>query len=102
MLIPVGKKLMVEVITEERKSGLILPTEDKKGKRIEYGKVVAAGKACGVDFELDMIVYFDHFAGTGVKIDGQEYLMLKEEDICAIRNQYRTKYCPIYLRIVFT
>jgi chaperonin GroES len=75
---------------EKTKGGIIIP-DTAKEKPIE-GKVIAVGtgkfKKDGTKLPLEVKkgnrVLYAKYAGTEVKIDGEEYLMMKEDDIFAI------------------
>jgi chaperonin GroES len=89
---PLHDRLIVQRLEEEEKTkgGIIIP-DTAKEKPIE-GKVIAVGtgriKKDGTKIPLgvkkgDRVLYAK-YGGTEVKIDGEEYLMMKEDDILAI------------------
>ena len=75
---------------EKTKGGIIIP-DSAKEKPIE-GKVVAAGNGkLGDDGKLHPLdvkagdrILFSKYAGTEVKIDGEEHLILREDDILGV------------------
>jgi chaperonin GroES len=89
---PLHDRLIVQRLEEEEKTkgGIIIP-DTAKEKPIE-GKVIAVGtgkiKKDGTKLALEVKkgnrVLYAKYAGTEVKIDGEEYLMMKEDDILAI------------------
>jgi chaperonin GroES len=89
---PLHDRLIVQRSEEEGKTkgGIIIP-DTAKEKPIE-GKVIAVGtgriKKDGTKLPLEVKkgdrVLYNKYAGTEVKIDGEEYLMMKEDDILAI------------------
>ena len=89
---PLHDRLIVQRLEEEEKTkgGIIIP-DTAKEKPIE-GKVIAVGagriKKDGTKIPLGIKkgdrVLFAKYAGTEVKIDGEEYVMMKEDDIFAI------------------
>src|SRR4030043_280177 len=89
---PLHDRLIVKRLEEEErtKGGIIIP-DTAKEKRIE-GKVIAVGtgriKKDGTKMSLEVKkgdrVLYGKYAGTEVKVDGEEYLMMKEDDILAI------------------
>ncbi|MBB4825074.1 chaperonin GroES [Sporosarcina luteola] len=92
MLKPLGDRIVIELIEAEEKtqSGIVLP--DSAKEKPQEGKVVAVGtgrvleNGQRVDLELkegDRII-FSKYAGTEVKYEGNEYLILRESDILAI------------------
>ncbi|QTD39550.1 co-chaperone GroES [Sporosarcina sp. Te-1] len=92
MLKPLGDRIVIELIEAEEKtqSGIVLP--DSAKEKPQEGKVVAVGtgrvleNGQRVDLEVkegDRII-FSKYAGTEVKYEGNEYLILRESDILAI------------------
>jgi chaperonin GroES len=91
---PLGDRVILEPLTEEKKSkgGIILPeTVDKE--RPEKGRVVAVGpgkfdedgeKRIPLSVKKGDVVLFTKYGPNEVKIDGKEYLIAREEDILAI------------------
>lgn len=76
---------------EKTKSRIILPDTAEKEKP-EQGKVVAVGPGrllkdgtrAALEIKVGDKVLFSRYSPTEVKIDGKEYLVVKEEDILAI------------------
>ena len=89
---PLRDRVIVKRLEEEEKTkgGIIIP-DTAKEKPIE-GKVIAVGdgkiKEDGRKIPMEVKkgnrVLFVKFAGTEIKIDGEEHLMMKEDDILAI------------------
>ncbi|SEQ44673.1 co-chaperone GroES [Piscibacillus halophilus] len=92
MLKPLGDRVIVEVLEQEEttSSGIVLP--DSAKEKPQEGKVVAVGSGRVTDngekVELEVKegdhVIYSKFAGTEVKQDGNEYLVLRESDILAV------------------
>ncbi len=92
MLKPLGDRIVIELIEAEEKtlSGIVLP--DSAKEKPQEGKVVAAGTGRvlenGQRIELEVKegdqILFSKYAGTEVKYEGNEYLILRESDILAI------------------
>jgi chaperonin GroES len=91
MLKPLGDRVVVEPQKQEQvtASGIVLP-EQAKEKPVQ-GKVIAVGrgkiengKTIPLDVKVGDTMYFNKYAGTEVKIDGKEYLIMRESDILAI------------------
>lgn len=91
MIKPLGDRVIIELVEQEEKtaSGIVLP--DSAQEKPQEGKVVAVGSGAIVDgkrIELEVKendrIIFSKFAGTEVKYDGNEYLILRETDILAI------------------
>jgi chaperonin GroES len=89
---PLHDRIIVKRLEEEEKTkgGIIIP-DTAKEKPIE-GKVIAVGdgkiKEDGTKIPLDVKkgdrVLFAKYGGTEIEIDGEEHLMMKEDDILAI------------------
>lgn len=89
---PLGDRVVIKPSEQEEQttSGIFLPETAKE--KPQQGKIVAAGpggrKENGERIELDVsvndTVLYAKYAGTSIKLDGQEYLILKESDILAI------------------
>ncbi|WP_168119797.1 co-chaperone GroES [Paenibacillus sp. HB172176] len=91
MIKPLGERVLVEAIAKEETtaSGIVLP--DSAKEKPQEGKVVAVGSGSlkdGVRIALEVKegdrVLFSKYAGTEIKYEGKEYLIMKESDIHAI------------------
>jgi chaperonin GroES len=89
---PLGERVILKVLeSEERtKSGIVLPDTAKEkpqmGKVIAVGpgKILDNGQRVPLDVKTGDKVLFAKYAGTEVKLDEEEYMVLKENDILAI------------------
>lgn len=89
---PLGERVVVKVLeSEERtKSGIVLPDTAKEkpqmGKvlAVGSGKTLENGQKIPLEVSVGDKVLFAKYAGTEVKLDGEEYMVLKENDILAI------------------
>ena len=89
---PLRDRIIVKRLEEEEKTkgGIIIP-DTAKEKPIE-GKVIAVGdgkiKEDGTKISMEIKkgdrVLFAKYGGTEIKIDGEEYLMMREDDVLAI------------------
>jgi chaperonin GroES len=89
---PLHDRIIVKRTEEEEKTkgGIIIP--DTAKEKPAEGKVIAAGegrvKKDGTKIPLEVKVgdrvLFSKYAGTEVKIDGEENLMMREDDILAV------------------
>ncbi len=89
---PLHDRLIVKRLEEEEKTrgGIIIP-DTAKEKPIE-GKVIAAGegkinkdgKKMPMEVKKGDRILFAKYAGTEVKMDGEEYLMMKEDDVLTV------------------
>ncbi|MEW6026579.1 MAG: co-chaperone GroES [Planctomycetota bacterium] len=89
---PIGDKIIVERIEPENKTkgGIVLPDnakeKPKEGKIIAIGegKLMDNGSRVAPSVKVGERVIFTSFAGSEVKIDNKEYLIMNEEDILAV------------------
>jgi chaperonin GroES len=92
MIKPLGDRVVIKVLEREEKtkSGIVLPDTAKEkpqeGKIVAVGtgKVLDNGQRVPLDVKEGDKVIFSKYAGTEVKIDGQDYLILSERDVLAI------------------
>ena len=91
-IVPLYDKLVVKrVEAEERtKGGIVLPeTAKEKPKEgiviaLGEGKVLSSGERAKFQVKKDDRVLFTSYAGTEITVDGEEFLIMSEEDILAI------------------
>ena len=91
---PLNDRVLVKRIEEVQvtKGGIVIP-DTAKEKPIE-GKVIAvgpgkmsdAGNRMALQLKEGDRVLFGKYAGTEIKMEGEEYLMMREEDILAVIN----------------
>ena len=89
---PLNDRILVLRIEEEEKTsgGIIIP--DTAKEKPQEGRVVAVGpgktgddgKRIPLEVKKDDRVLFGKYAGTDIKIDGVEHLIMREEDILGI------------------
>ena len=89
---PLHDRVLVRRAAEEEKSvGGIILTDSAKEKPMQgeiiaagNGKILENGSTRNLDLKIGDRVLFGKYAGTEVKIDGEELLMMREEDIMAV------------------
>lgn len=89
---PLGDRILLKRVEEEEKSkgGIIIPDTAKEkpqeGKVIAVGKgkVLEDGKVVPLEVKAGDRVLFGKYAGTEVKIAGEEHLIVREDDILGI------------------
>lgn len=92
MIKPLGDRLVIELVEQEEKtaSGIVLP--DSAQEKPQEGTVVAVGTGRITDSgekialevkEKDHVIY-SKFAGTEIKYEDKEYLILREDDVLAV------------------
>ena len=89
---PLGDRVLVRRVEEEEKTkgGIIIP--DTAKEKPQQGEVIAVGpggrdetgKLIPIDVKTGDRVLFAKWSGTEVKIDGVEYLIMKESDIMGV------------------
>ncbi|MDX1974234.1 MAG: co-chaperone GroES [Rickettsiales bacterium] len=92
---PLGDRLVIERIEQDTKTagGIIIP--DTAKEKPKQGKVLAVGpgnkdengKRIPVDVQPGEVVLFTQWAGNEIKIEGKEYLVLKESDVIGVIEQ---------------
>ena len=89
---PLHDRILVEREEEKavKKGGIIIPDTAKEkpleGKIIAVGngKVNEGGKKVALDVKAHDRILFGKYSGSEVKVDGQDYLIMKEDDVLAI------------------
>jgi chaperonin GroES len=89
---PLGDRVLVKRIKEEErtKGGIVIP--DTAKEKPQEGKVVAVGKGkYGNDGKLIPVevrsgdkILFGKYSGSEVKLDGEEHMIMREEDVLGI------------------
>lgn len=89
---PLHDRVIVKRMEEEEKTagGIIIP--DTAKEKPQQGKVMAVGKGRTLEngqvspmvVKEGDLVLFSKYAGTDVKIEGEEHLIMREDDILAI------------------
>lgn len=92
MLKPLGDRVIIELVQSEEKtaSGIVLP--DTAKEKPQEGKIVAVGagnvldngERVALEVAVGDSIIFSKYAGTEVKYEGTEYLILRESDILAV------------------
>jgi chaperonin GroES len=89
---PLHDRVIVKRVEEEEKTkgGIIIPDTAKEkpveGKVVAVGagKILENGKKMALEVKKGDRVLFGKYAGTDIKIDGEEHLIMREDDIIAI------------------
>ena len=89
---PLQDRIIVKRVEEETKTagGLFIPETAKE--KPQRGEIVAAGngkktedgKVLPLDVKVGDVVLFGKYAGTEIKVDGNDFLMMREDDILAV------------------
>ncbi len=89
---PLHDRVIIKRLEEERTSpgGIVIPdTAAEKPIRGEVmavgkGKILENGEIRALDLKVGDKVLFGKYSGTEVKIDGEEYLVMREEDVMGV------------------
>ncbi len=89
---PLGDRVVVKALARETvtRSGIVLPDTAKEKPQegeilaVGPGKVLDNGKRTDLEVQVGQRVLFARYAGTEIKIEGEEYLILRESDIVGI------------------
>jgi chaperonin GroES len=89
---PLGDRVLIKRVAEEEKTkgGIIIP--DTAKEKPQEGKVIAVGKGkrnedgkvMPLDVKAGDRILFGKYSGSEIKLDGEEHLIVREEDILGI------------------
>ena len=97
-LVPLGDRVVLKqlVAEETTKSGIVLPGQSKE--KPQQAEVIAVGpggvvdgKEIKMEVKVGEQVIYSKYAGTDVKLDDDEYIIVKQSDILAVVKQNRAK-----------
>ena len=90
-LVPLGDRVVLKQLEAEEttKSGIVLPGQaQEKPQQAEVIAVGPGGMVDGKEVKMEVVVgnkvIYSKYAGTEVKLDGEEYIIVKQNDILAI------------------
>ena len=89
---PLNDKIVVKRLEAQEKSpgGIFLPDNAKEKPRegkvmaLGDGKLLKDGNRANFQVKKNDVVIFSAYAGTEIKVEGQEYLIMSEDDVLAI------------------
>ncbi|MCL2147697.1 MAG: co-chaperone GroES [Synergistaceae bacterium] len=89
---PLGDKIVVKVLTKEEKTkgGIVLPDTAKEKPTegevmaIGTGKILENGQKLPLEVKVGDRIIFSKYAGTEIKVDGEELVIFSERDVLAI------------------
>ena len=89
---PLHDRILIKRIEEKEtvKGGIIIPDSAKEKPQegevvaVGHGKKNEEGKVISMDVKAGDRILFGKFSGSEIKIDGQEYLILREEEVLGI------------------
>jgi chaperonin GroES len=82
---PLGKNILIAPQKAEKKTttGIFLP-DTASEERPQQGKVIAVGESDKILVKAGQTVIYTRYGGTEIKRDGEEYLIVKNEDVLAV------------------
>jgi len=90
-LVPLGDKIVLKQLEAEEttKSGIVLPGQaQEKPQQAEVIAVGPGGMVDGKEVKMEVAVgdkvIYSKYAGTDVELDGEEYIIVKQNDILAV------------------
>ncbi|MBT3514451.1 MAG: co-chaperone GroES [Nitrospina sp.] len=89
---PLQDRIMVQPILEKevQKGGIIIPDSAKEKpiegrvKAVGKGKVGDDGKPIKLEIKVGDKVLYSKYGGTEIKVDGEDYLLMREDDVLGI------------------
>ena len=89
---PLHDRIIVQRIDEgeQKVGGIIIP--DTAKEKPQQGKIIAAGKGkvkddgkvVPMDVKAGDLILFGKYSGTEIKLDGEEYLIMREEEVLGV------------------
>ena len=81
---PIGERILVKIVEgeEKTKGGIIIPQTAQE--KTQEGVVVAVGDDESIKVKKNDRIMYDKYAGTNLKIDGADHLIIKMSDILAV------------------
>jgi len=81
---PIGERVLVKMQEGETKTagGIFIP--DTAQEKTQIGEVIAVGDDEAVTVKIGQKIIYDKYAGTSIKVDGDEQLILNMDDILAV------------------
>ena len=81
---PLNDRVLVKVKMEEEKTagGIFIPQTAQE--KTQQGTVLAVGDSEDIKVKVNDDIIFDKYSGTTIKVEGEEQLILKNQDILAV------------------
>ena len=92
---PLHDRILIKRIEEEEmvRGGIVIPDTAKEKPQqgeviaVGNGKILENGRRVPLDVQAGDRILFGKFAGSEIKMDGQEYLILREDEVLGILSQ---------------
>ena len=84
-VLPLGENILIKPEKEGKKTktGIYLP-ENASEEQPQEGRVIAVWESKDIKIKKGQKVIFRKYSGTDVKIEGEEYVIVKNEDVLAV------------------
>ena len=84
MIKPLGERILVKSLEAETKTagGIYIP--DTAQEKTQEAVVVAVGDSEDITVKVKDKIIYDKYAGTNIKVDGEECMIIKQDDVLAI------------------
>ena len=81
---PLGERILVKIKTSDEKTsgGIVIPQTAQE--KTQEGIVVSVGDSPDIKVKKGDVIIYDKYAGTQIKIDDKDHLILKAEDVLAV------------------
>src|SRR5690349_14410658 len=88
---PLYDRIVVKRIEEKEQmqGGLYIP--DSAKEKPQEGEVASVGKLVPLDVQVGDHILFGKYSGSDIKIDGEEYLIMREDEVLGILDQQPVK-----------
>lgn len=91
-LVPLGDRVVVKAVEQEErtKGGIVLPDTAKEKPQegevlaVGSGRLLDSGERVPLEVQVGDRVVFSKYGGTEIKLEGEEYIILRESDILAV------------------
>ncbi|NJN82334.1 MAG: co-chaperone GroES [Caldilineaceae bacterium] len=89
---PLGDRLVIKPLEQDEQTNVRYLLPETAKEKPQQGKVIAAGpglrnddgERTAMEVNVEDVVLYARYAGTTIKLDGVEYLILKETDVLAV------------------
>jgi chaperonin GroES len=99
MLKPLGDRIIAKATSAEEvtKGGIVLPDTAKEKPQegeviaIGPGKLLDSGKLIPMDVKVGDTIIYGKYGGTEIKVEGEEYIILRQDDVLAVLDKGKKK-----------
>ncbi len=80
---PLGNRVLVKKLQEEEERGIVLPADVERDEKYIKAEVIEVGTAEKIEVQKGDKVLLSSYGGTEIELDGEEFLIVKTNDILA-------------------